>query len=101
RNRYWGSPVPVWECECGERFVPGSIKELEEKSGCKVSDLHKPDIDEVTITCEKCGKSVHRVPEVLDSWIEAGSASFGERHYPFDPSTSSGLEKFYPPDFIA
>lgn len=98
RNRYWGSPVPVWECECGERFVPGSIKELEEISGRKITELHKPEIDEVTISCSKCHKTVHRVPEVLDSWIEAGSASFGERHFPFDKTED--LEKFYPPDFI-
>ncbi|HVA96969.1 MAG TPA: isoleucine--tRNA ligase [Candidatus Acidoferrales bacterium] len=98
RNRYWGSPVPVWECECGERFVPGSIKELEEKSGQKIVELHKPDIDEVIVTCDKCGKKAHRVPEVLDSWIEAGSASFGERHYPFGKQPP--LESFYPPDFI-
>ncbi|HSW97701.1 MAG TPA: isoleucine--tRNA ligase [Candidatus Saccharimonadales bacterium] len=98
RNRYWGSPVPVWECECGERFVPGSIKELEERSGKQISDLHKPEIDEVTIQCVKCQKTVHRVPEVLDSWIEAGSASFAERHYPFGEQPS--LESFYPPDFI-
>lgn len=98
RNRYWGSPVPVWECECGERFVPGSIKELEERSGKQIQDLHKPEIDEVTITCAKCGKTVHRVPEVLDSWIEAGSASFAERHYPFGEQPP--LESFYPPDFI-
>ncbi|MEK7571961.1 MAG: isoleucine--tRNA ligase [Patescibacteria group bacterium] len=98
RNRYWGSPVPVWECQCGERFVPGSIKELEEKSGKKVTNLHKPEIDEVTVACDKCGKEVHRVPEVLDSWIEAGSASFGERHYPFGDQRP--LDSFYPPDFI-
>ena len=98
RNRYWGSPVPVWECECGERFVPGSIKELEEKSGAKIADLHKPEIDEVTITCDKCGKKVKRVPEVLDSWIEAGSASFAERHFPFEKGIK--LEEFFPPDFI-
>jgi len=98
RNRYWGSPVPVWECKCGERFVPGSISELEERSGKKITELHKPEIDEVTVTCNKCGKTVHRVPEVLDSWIEAGSASFGERHYPFDKTEP--LERFYPPDFI-
>jgi isoleucyl-tRNA synthetase len=67
RNRYWGSPVPVWECECGERFVPGSIKELEEASGKTIKNLHKPDIDEVEIDCRKCGKKVKRVPEVLDS----------------------------------
>jgi len=98
RSRYWGSPVPVWECECGERFVPGSIKELEEASGQKIADLHKPDIDQVTVPCQKCGKQMHRVPEVLDSWIEAGSASFAERHFPFDKQWK--LEDFFPPDFI-
>lgn len=99
RNRYWGSPVPVWECDkCGERFVPGSIKELEEASGKKITNLHKPDIDEISVKCQKCGELVKRVPEVLDSWIEAGSASFGERHYPFE---DHDLNSFYPPDFIA
>lgn len=97
RSRYWGSPVPVWQCECGERFVPGSIKELEEASGQKISDLHKPEIDEIKVKCKKCGKIAKRVPEVLDSWIEAGSASFAERHYPF---TKDVLESFFPPDFI-
>ncbi|MBI4080681.1 MAG: isoleucine--tRNA ligase [Candidatus Levybacteria bacterium] len=98
RSRYWGSPVPVWECRrCGERFVPGSIAELEEASGQKITDLHKPDIDEVIVTCKKCGKKAHRVPEVLDSWIEAGSASFAERHFPF---SNAKLEEFFPPDFI-
>lgn len=99
RNRYWGSPVPVWECECGERFVPGSIKELEERSQVEIKDLHKPFIDQVIVKCEKCGKDVRRVPEVLDSWIEAGSASFAERHFPFEGQEK--LEDFYPPDFIA
>lgn len=99
RNRYWGSPVPVWECECGERFVPGSIQELEDASGMSIKDLHKPEIDEVLVTCQKCGKKVHRVPEVLDSWIEAGSASFAERHFPFN--SSQKLEDFFPPDYIA
>lgn len=99
RNRYWGSPVPVWECECGDRFVPGSIKELEEASGQQVKDLHKPDIDDVLVTCKKCGKKAHRVPEVLDSWIEAGSASFAERHFPFD--STERLEDFFPPDYIS
>jgi len=98
RSRFWGSPVPVWECECGERFVPGSIKELEDRSGKKIIDLHKPEIDEVTVTCGKCGKKAERVPEVLDSWIEAGSASFGERHYPFEKNEK--IEDFFPPDFI-
>lgn len=98
RSRYWGSPVPVWECECGERFVPGSIKELEQASGEKISDLHKPEIDKVTVKCAKCGKQANRVPEVLDSWIEAGSASFAERHFPFNKNFK--LEDFFPPDFV-
>ena len=99
RSRYWGSPVPVWECECGERFVPGSIAELEIASGQKITDLHKPEIDEVFVTCAKCAKKAKRVPEVLDSWIEAGSASFAERHFPFNKDYK--LEDFFPPDFIA
>jgi len=98
RSRYWGSPVPVWECECGQRVVPGSVKELEELSGQKVESLHKPDIDEVIIPCNKCGKDARRVSEVLDSWIEAGSASFAERHFPFSGAI---LQDFFPPDFIA
>lgn len=98
RSRYWGSPVPVWECNCGENYVPGSISELEKLSGNKINDLHKPEIDEVTIRCTKCGKEARRVPEVLDSWIEAGSASFAERHFPFDETVK--LEDFFPPDFI-
>lgn len=99
RSRYWGSPVPVWECECGQRFVPGSIKELEKASGASIKDLHKPEIDEVLVNCQKCGKKAKRVPEVLDSWIEAGSASFAERHFPFNKEYK--LEDFFPPDFIA
>jgi len=98
RSRYWGSPVPVWECECGERFVAGSIQELENASGRKIDELHRPDIDDVIVKCAACGKDAHRVPEVLDSWIEAGSASFAERHFPFD--SSQKLEDFFPPDFI-
>lgn len=104
RNRYWGSPVPVWECKCGERFVPGSIKDLEKASGSVVKDLHKPEIDEVLVICKKCGDKAHRTPEVLDSWIEAGSASFAERHFPFDKDSDGNplkLEDFFPPDFIA
>ena len=98
RSRYWGSPLPVWECECGKRFVPGSLLELEKASGKKIDDFHKPMIDEVTVTCKTCGKKARRVPEVLDSWIEAGSASFAERHYPFEEGPK--LEEFFPPDFV-
>jgi isoleucyl-tRNA synthetase len=109
RSRYWGSPVPVWECECGERFVPGSIAELEARSGSKIADLHKPDIDDVTLKCKKCSKTIHRVPEVLDSWVEAGSAAFAERHFPFDENghelsiqkQQEYLRSFFPPDFIS
>lgn len=103
RNRYWGSPVPVWECECGERFVPGSIEELEKASGQTVTEMHRPEIDDVIVKCKKCAKDSHRVPEVLDSWIEAGSASFAERHYPFgaDQGKPEKLEDFFPPDFIS
>lgn len=99
RNRYWGSPVPVWECKEGHRFVPGSIKELEQASGKKITDLHKPLIDEIKVKCKECGKLADRTPEVLDSWIEAGSASFAERHFPFNKTEK--LEDFFPPDFIA
>lgn len=98
RNRYWGSPVPVWECSCGNRIVTGSIAEIEGLSGVRVKDLHKPEIDQVQILCKKCGQMAKRVPEVLDSWIEAGSASFAERHYPF---SKDNLDDFFPPDFIA
>ncbi|OGM24927.1 isoleucine--tRNA ligase [Candidatus Woesebacteria bacterium RIFCSPHIGHO2_02_FULL_38_9] len=98
RSRYWGSPVPVWECECGERFVPGSIKELEREAGVKINELHKPDVDLIFIKCKSCGREVKRVPEVLDSWIEAGSAAFAERHFPFEKNAK--LKDFYPPDFI-
>lgn len=97
RSRYWGSPVPVWECPQGHRFVPGSIKELEEAAGTKITDLHKPGVDEVIVKCKECAKDAKRVTEVLDSWIEAGSASFAERHYPF---VKSDLQSFFPPDFI-
>ena len=98
RSRYWGSPVPVGECVCGERFVPASISELEKSSGQLLKGLHKPEIDAVTVRCLKCGEQARRVAEVLDSWIEAGSASLAERHFPFDKSLT--LEDFFPPDFI-
>ncbi len=98
RSRYWGSPVPVWECECGERFVPESIAQLEKASGTKIENLHKPGIDQLEIKCPKCDRLMKRTPEVLDSWVEAGSASFAERHYPF--SKKEKLGDFFPPDFI-
>ncbi|MEI7652986.1 MAG: isoleucine--tRNA ligase [bacterium] len=104
RSRYWGSPVPVWEYTHAdgqvERFVPGSIAELSEASGMKLDDLHKPVIDTVLIPSKiDPTKKLRRVSEVLDSWIEAGSASFAERHFPFNPDAK--LEDFFPPDFIS
>jgi isoleucyl-tRNA synthetase len=103
RSRYWGSPVPVWEHTHAdgeiERFVPGSIAELEEASGVKIADLHKPEIDEVTVPSKRDASiKLKRVPEVLDSWIEAGSATFAERHFPFDKTVK--LDEILPPDFI-
>jgi len=98
RSRYWGSPVPVWECECGNRIVPGSINELEKLSGREINDLHKPEIDEVSIPCPVCDGKAMRVKEVLDSWIEAGSAAFAERHFPFEGEKD--WKDFFPPDFI-
>ncbi|HEX9007785.1 MAG TPA: isoleucine--tRNA ligase [Patescibacteria group bacterium] len=98
RSRYWGAPIPVWECECGEKIVPGSIKELEELSGKKITDLHRPAIDEVTIECPKCHQQARRVVEVLDSWIESASMPYAQIHYPFE-----NQEKFkenFPADFI-
>lgn len=98
RSRFWASPIPVWECDCGERFVPSSIAELEAKSGKKITNLHKPDIDEVTIHCDKCGKEVHRVPEVLDCWFESGAMPYAQLHYPFE--NKEFFEKSFPADYI-
>ncbi len=98
RSRYWGAPIPVWECICGEMYIPSSIKELEEWSGKKVSELHRPDIDEVTIKCSRCEGVATRVPEVLDSWVEAASMPYAERHYPFE-NEKEFLANF-PGDFI-
>lgn len=98
RSRFWASPIPIWECVCGEKFVPSSIAELETKSGQKITNLHKPEIDEVTITCDKCGKEVHRVLEVLDGWFESGSMPYGERHYPFE--NKEKFDKEFPSDYI-
>ncbi len=98
RSRYWASPIPVWECDCGEIYVPESIADLEKRSGKKITDLHKPEIDEVTIKCNKCGKEVHRVPEVLDGWFESGAMPYGERHYPFE--NKEQFEKEFPADYI-
>jgi len=98
RSRYWASPIPVWECDCGEIYVPESIIDLETRSGKKVTNLHKPDIDEITIKCDKCGQETNRVPEVLDCWFESGAMPYAERHYPFN--NKDQLKKEFPADYI-
>jgi isoleucyl-tRNA synthetase len=98
RSRYWGAPIPVWECECGEKVVPGSIAEIEELSGQKITDLHRPAIDEVFLTCPKCGKKAKRVVEVLDSWVESASMPYAQVHYPFE--NEQKFKDSFPADFI-
>lgn len=99
RSRYWATPMPIWQCQkCKERKVIGSIKELEDLTGKKVTDLHRPYIDEFTFPCEKCGGEMKRVEDVLDSWMESGSMPYGERHYPFE--NKQELEENFPADFI-
>lgn len=98
RSRYWGAPIPVWECKCGEMYIPSSIKELEDWSGRKVTELHRPDIDEVVIKCSRCEGTAHRVPEVLDSWVEAASMPYAERHYPYE--NEKEFLAHFPGDFI-
>lgn len=99
RTRYWGAPIPVWECsKCDWRLVAGSIKEIEEMSGSKIKDLHRPEIDEVVIKCPQCGSEARRVREVLDSWVEAASMPYAERHYPFE--NEEEFKKNFPADFI-
>lgn len=87
RNRYWGAPLNIWECECGHRHCVGSREELYEMSGderAKTVELHRPYIDEITIKCPKCGKPMKRVPEVLDCWFDSGAMPFAQYHYPFE-----------------
>ena len=97
RQRYWGCPVPIWKCKCGKYEVIGSIKELEEKSKKKApKDLHKPAIDNVTIPCE-CGEEMHRIPDILDVWVDAGVASWTCLYY---PQKKDLFEKLWPADFI-
>ncbi len=99
RTRYWATPIPIWKCEkCGALDVVGSIKEIEEKSGKKVTDLHRPYIDEHTWKCEKCGGEMKRVPEVVDVWLESGSMPYAQFHYPFE--NKEKFEKNFPGDFI-
>lgn len=102
RNRYWGTPLNVWECECGHQEAIGSREELAEKSGNpdnKNIELHRPYIDEVTIKCPKCGKEMHRVPEVIDCWFDSGAMPFAQHHYPFE--NKDLFEQQFPAQFIS
>jgi isoleucyl-tRNA synthetase len=99
RKRYWGSCIPIWECPNGHQICLGSIDELAERSGVRLSDLHKHIVDPVTFSCEECGATMTRVPEVLDSWFEAGSMPYGQLHYPFE--NRERFEDTYPAQFIA
>jgi len=101
RDRYWGTPLPIWECECGHRECIGSIAELKEK-GINVPEdieLHKPYVDEVKLRCEKCGKEMTRTHEVIDCWFDSGSMPFAQHHYPFE--NKEIFEATYPAQFIS
>ena len=101
RERYWGTPLPIWECECGHKHVIGSIEELK-KLGINVADdieLHKPYVDSIVIKCEKCGGLMKRVSEVLDCWLDSGSMPFAQWHYPFE--NKDVFDKNFPADFIS
>ncbi len=101
RNRYWGTPLNIWECECGHRHSIGSIEELRSMSDNCPEDieLHRPYIDAVTIKCPKCGKQMKRVPEVIDCWFDSGSMPFAQHHYPFE--NKELFESQFPADFIS
>ncbi|MGN0180271.1 MAG: isoleucine--tRNA ligase [Monoglobaceae bacterium] len=101
RTRYWGTPLPIWECSCGHRHVIGSIAELREMAiDCPEDiELHKPYVDNIKLRCEKCGGEMTRVPEVIDCWFDSGSMPFAQYHYPFE--NKELFESHFPADFIS
>ena len=102
RNRYWGTPLNIWECECGHQHSIGSREELYKMSGnekAKTVEFHRPYIDEITITCPECGKQMKRVPEVIDCWFDSGAMPFAQHHYPFE--NKALFEQQFPADFIS
>ncbi len=101
RNRYWGTPLNIWQCDCGHMHSIGSIAELRAMSdNCPADiELHRPYIDAVTIKCEKCGGEMHRVPEVIDCWFDSGAMPFAQHHYPFE--NQDLFEAQFPADFIS
>ncbi len=98
RERYWGTPLPVWRCEQGHVTVIGSFEDLEQRSGCKLDDPHRPYVDDVFFACEQCAGTATRVPEVIDVWFDSGAMPFAQRHEPFAGELS--LDELYPADFI-
>ena len=102
RNRYWGTPLNIWQCECGHMHSIGRRQELFEMSGderAKTVELHRPYIDEITLKCPECGGTMHRVPEVIDCWFDSGAMPFAQHHYPFE--NKELFEKQFPADFIS
>ena len=102
RNRYWGTPLNIWQCECGHMHAVGSKAELAELSGNPDAanvELHRPYIDAVTFPCPKCGKEMHRVPEVIDCWFDSGAMPFAQHHYPFE--NKELFEAQFPAQFIS
>ena len=101
RNRYWGTPLNIWKCDCGCERSVGSIAELRKlQPNCPEDiELHRPYIDEITFPCEKCGAAMHRVPEVIDCWFDSGAMPFAQWHYPFE--NKEIFEKYFPADFIS
>ena len=102
RNRYWGTPLNIWQCECGHMHSIGSRQELFEMSGdekAKTVELHRPYIAEITLKCPECGGTMHRVPEVIDCWFDSGAMPFAQHHYPFE--NKELFEKQFPADFIS
>lgn len=100
RNRYWGTPLPIWRCtQCKETLCVGSTKNLEVLSGKKVNDIHKHFIDDITFPCEKCEGTMKRIEEVLDCWFESGSMPYAQKHYPFE--NKKWMIDHFPADFIA
>jgi isoleucyl-tRNA synthetase len=100
RNRFWGSCIPVWECDsCRALVCVGSLDELETLSGTRPDDLHKHVVDRITFPCSSCGGTMHRVPEVLDVWFESGAMPYAQHHYPFDDADA--FDRRFPADYIA
>lgn len=99
RNRYWSTPIPIWTCDCcGKKTVMGSIDEIYQASGVRLTNLHRQYMDQVTFACEDCGGTMRRVPEVLDCWFESGSVPFAQKHYPFE--NKEWFDEHFPCDFI-